>query len=288
MRDLYKAYETPPGCHDVPFIYLYDATELTNGRSYTDLALKLDGDSDFILRRIAGVGTLTNFFAYRNASGSYVWQPLVALAAAQADISVGPEKIYPIDSQIRFDTGIINKRTARTGGTDYLSYIAFQGAKRFHSESQDNPCDYRPRSYQYVLNIPAVDWVRGQYKRFSVRIDATGDFELQRIIQVNGTNVPDIRVGVFFYQLYDPNRWPMMSAPVPDGFIIDQQSDILAADGDVVVPGVFPVPSMLYPRMSQIIVDLWATMSTPQGDCWQIMFDGVERIPLDGNAPVYS
>jgi hypothetical protein len=87
--------------------------------------------------------------------------------------------------------------------------------------------------------------------------------------------------------LYDPHKWQMMSEPVPDGLIIDQLNGILTSD-PAPMPGVFPAPAMLYPRLSQIVVDLYATQSTPQGDCWQIIFRGMERIPLIGSAPVYS
>lgn len=297
MSNLYRQYSTPQGCHDVPFIYLFDANDLHNGSDYVGrLNQKLDSDSTFILRRIAGVSSVAEFFTYRNNSGSYVWQPPVAVTGPtgtpgnSADISVAPEKFYggpQAAGQIRFDLLNVAKAVVPDTETDYLAYIAFQGCKRFGWDIEPDPCAYRLRHYQYVLNIPAVTWTRGQYRRFNVKIQNTGDFELYRIIQVNATNVPDTRVGVFNYMLYDPHHWQMMSLPVPDSLIVDQINGILTTDA-APMPGVFPAPGMLYPRNTQITVDLYATQTIAQGDCWQIIFDGAERIPLRGDAPVYS
>ncbi len=291
MRDrLYQPYRTPQGCHDVPFIYLFDGNDLVNGQDYVSrLNVKLDSDSQFILRRIAGVSSVAEFFTYRNNSGSYVWLPPSAVSGQQADIGVPFEKTYGgiNAAQIRFDLLSVTKAVAASGGSDYLAYIAFQGVKRFPWDVEPPPCPYRLRSYEYVLNIPAVDWTRGDYRRFVVDVNHTGDFELDRIVQVNATNVPDQRVGVFNYMLYSPQRWQMMSLPVPDSLITDQANGILTSD-PAPMPGIFPAPAMLYPRLSQIVIDLYATQSTQQGDCWQIFLIGQERIPLSGNAPVYS
>ncbi len=297
MRNLYTPYQTPAGCHDSPFIYLFDGNDLTNGTDQVGkLSQKLDADSQFILRRIAGAQSVAQFFSVRNNSGSYVWQPPISVlgptggVSNQGDISFPFEKLYggpEAAGQIRFDLLTVTKAIAPSGGSDFIAAIAFQGVKRFPWDVVAPPCPYRLRSFEYTLPIPAVDWVRGQYRRFHVKIDKTGDFELDAISQINATNIPDIRTGVFNYMLYDPHKWQMMSAPVPDGLIIDQLNGILATD-PAPMPGVFPCPAMLYPRLSQIIVDLYATQSTPQGDCWQIIFRGMERIPLDGDAPVYS
>jgi hypothetical protein len=298
MRDLYQPYKTPPGCHDVPFIYLFEGNDLTNGTDLINrLSVKLDDDAGFILRRIAGAQSVAQFFTYRNNSGGYVWLPPMSTLGPtggnsnQADISVTPEKFYgglSAAGQIRFDVLNVQKAVALSGGSDFIAAIAYQGVKRFPWDIKEpTVCPYRLRSFEYTLPIPSVDWVRGQYRRFSVKIDKTGDFELDSISQVNATNIPDTRTGVFNYMLYDPHHWQMMSAPVPDGLIIDQLNGILTTD-PAPMPGVFPCPAMLYPRLSQIVVDLYATQSVPQGDCWQIVFRGMERIPLSANAPVYS
>ena len=173
----------------------------------------------------------------------------------------------------------VAKAVALSGGTDYLSYIAFQGAKRFPYDVVEAQCPYRLRSYEYVLHVPSVDWARGQYARFSVKVDHGFDFELDSICQINATNIPNTRVGVFNYMLYDPNRFQLMSLPVPDSYIVDQINGILTTD-PAPMPGVFPCPAMLYPRLTHITLDLYATQSTPQGDCWEIVFRGMERIPV--------
>lgn len=291
MRNLYTPYRTPQGCHDVPFIYLFDGNSLTNGADFVNqLSLKTDADSEFILRRIAGASSVGQFFSYRNSSRSYAIKPPVSTIGQQADMSVLPEKFYGNSGGagvIRFDILNVAKAVALSGGTDFLAYIAFQGAKRFPWDIQPAPCAYRLRSYDYVLSIPAVDWVRGEYRRFTVKIENTGDWEMDSIVQVNGTNVPDSRTGVFNYMLYTPQKWQMMSAPVPDSIITDPLNPLLTTD-PAPMPGVFPCPALLYPRLSQIVIDLYAVQSTPQGDCWQIIFRGQERIPLRGDAPVYA
>jgi hypothetical protein len=294
MSNLYSPYITPPGCHDVPYIYMFDGTGLTNGTSVNNtLSTKLDGDAEFILRRIAGASSIAQFFAYRNYSNSYAWLPAAAIAGPQADISVVPEKHYPRESQIRFDLATITKAVAVSGGTDFLAYLAFQGVKRFPWEKAPYPCPgYITRGYQYVLNVGPVTWTRGNHQRFSVRINAGLDFELHRIIQLDtGTATPPLsggvplvttdRVGVFNYWLYDSSGYPLSNAPVPDSYIIDQISPIFQAD-PAPMPGVFPCPGILYPRQSQILVDLYAVQSVAQGNVWQIIFDGMERIPVSG------
>jgi hypothetical protein len=278
---------------------LFDGNDLINGTdAISRLNVKIDSDSKFILRRIAGAQSVGQFFTYRNASSSYVAKPAIwtgnpvpgAGLGNQCDIGVLPEKFYPENGQIRFDVFGVNKAVALSGGTDFLAYIAFQGAKRFPYDVTEAPCPYRLRSYQYVLDIPIVDWTRGQYRPFSIKIDHGYDFELHRIVQLdNGSFVPSSgggipvpatsRVGVFNYMLYDPNRFQLMSLPVPDSYIIDQINGIATADPSP-MPGVFPVPGMLYTRMTHITLDLYAVQSAPQGSAWQIVFDGMERIPI--------
>ena len=297
MSNLYTPYKTPPGCHDVPFIYLFNGNDLVDGADYQSrLAIKTDADSDFILRRIAGASSVGGFFTYRNASGSYAWLPAACVYSAthttpsnQGDISVLPEKSYPPNGTIRFDLLQIVRASAASGPPDFIAYIAFQGAKRFSYDVVEPPCPYRLRSYQYVLNTGPVTWTRGQYQRFTIKVDHGYDFELLRLIQLDvtthasgsggGNPLPATdRVGIFNYMLYDPNRFQLMSDPVPDGLIIDQIGGIFPAD-TAPMPGVFPCPGMLYPRLTQITVDLYAVQTAPQGDSFQIIFDGMERIP---------
>jgi hypothetical protein len=296
--NLYQPYQTPPGCHDVPFIYLFNGNNLTQGIDYINsLSQKTDSDSQFILRRIAGAPSVGQFFSYRNASSSYVWKPPISVLSPingfgsnQGDISVVPEKYYPENGQIRFDLRIIAKALAASGGTDFLAYIAFQGAKRYPWDIVEPPCPYTLKSFQYVLNIPAVTWTRGQYQRFNIRIDRGYDFELLRLGQLDtSTHVPPSgggvrlpatsRVGIFNYMLYDPNRFQLMSDPVPDSYIIDQLNGIFPADPSP-MPGVFPVPGMLYPQNTQIVVDLYAVQSVALNHSIQIIFDGLERWPI--------
>jgi hypothetical protein len=298
MRNLYSPYQTPRGCHDVPFIYLFDGNSLTNGTDVMDqLSMKVFSDADFYLRRIAGTQSVAEFFSYRNASSSYVWQqPFwtrginAALGASnQGDIGVVPEKLYPGNSVIRFDLLTVNKALAVSGGTDWLAYIAFQGVKRFPYDVTEAPCPYTTRAAQYAITVGPVDWTRGNYKRFKIKINRGYDFELLRLQQLDlgqttpasGGGIPTVatdRVGNFNYVLYDSNEYQMMSAPVPDSYIIDQTAPIFADPSPC--PGVFPCPGVLYPATTQIVFDLYAVQSAPQGSIFQIVFDGVERIPV--------
>lgn len=107
LSNLYRPYRTPQGCHDVPFIYLFDGNDLVNGSNQVGrLNIKLDADSEFILRRIAGVSSVAQFFSYRKNSGGYVWTPPAAVSGQQADIGVPFELTYgglQGAGQIRFD-----------------------------------------------------------------------------------------------------------------------------------------------------------------------------------------
>ena len=76
MRYREEPYRTPPGTLDAPFVYVYDASALTDGQTYQDVAKSIQGDSDFVLRVIRGLDTVlaaapNGKFSYKNPNGSY-------------------------------------------------------------------------------------------------------------------------------------------------------------------------------------------------------------------------
>ncbi len=58
--DKMQSYRTPEGKIDIPYVYLFDATGLTDGQSYQYLNVLMDHNSDFILRAVRGMNLCLN------------------------------------------------------------------------------------------------------------------------------------------------------------------------------------------------------------------------------------
>src|SRR4051812_28627808 len=129
-----ETYRTPPGMTDYPFAYVFDATGLTNAQNYMDLQLPLQGDSEFILRHIAGVPLCIaaaadgGRFNYKNASRSYTTSAIATGIVMPDNFTVVPEKLYPFNASIYLD--LFDVLRDNTGVSPaFNSYIAFFGAK---------------------------------------------------------------------------------------------------------------------------------------------------------------
>jgi hypothetical protein len=134
MRLIEQPYQTPQGYIDSPFAYVYDGTGLTDGATYQSIGKQLQGDSDFILRRIVGVPNVIassqagGRFNYKNPSQTYAAGNPGAGIAFNNCWPVVPEKIYAANRQITFDLYDVSRSFNACGGTPiYNSYIAFMG-----------------------------------------------------------------------------------------------------------------------------------------------------------------
>jgi len=270
-------YRTPPGYIDFPFFYVYDARGLTDGASYYDVSLPLQGDSDFILRRVTGIQTVvgaTGQWRYRNANGAYTSS--AAMFAPANSRTVLPEKAYPYNTSIRFDLLNVARQSVACAPTIYTSFLAFQGVKRF-IQGQGYPTGrtaYRYREYKwaYPVELTLSSFNGSEPVRFTQLLD-NFDFELLRVSvsYQDGTAVTTPDFGI---TLYDPNSHQFSSLPVNVDFINNAFARFPSQKS------IFPVPGILYPAGSQIQFDLTSYLCLAGGaKNYEILFDGVQRLP---------
>lgn len=294
-------YKTPDGFVDLPYAFVFDATNLTNGLNYQNVAVPIQGDFDsFILRHIAGVPLCVSSvnsslvggrFNYRNANSSYALGNASIGAIFPANWPVVPEKVYPIGSSIAIDLYSVSKNATACGGTPiYNSQIAFFGAKRFRKGSifvQETPYDYFERWYTFNYSV-TVDWAHfnssgavQQPHRFRQRVDSF-DFELLRVIVSPPlTSGASLHTNDIQLTLFGPTERQMSSLPLNQGFInsgwIDGSVDFYAAPP---YQAVFPTPSIVYPANSVIEFDVVSMLcSTSIPVTYTISFEGIWRLP---------
>jgi len=293
VRIIEEPYLTPDGTLDFPFAYVYDTSKFTDGQNILNIAQQLQGDSQFILRRIMGLPSVVNTAAaggrwnFKNASGSYAaGNPSTGIVPFNT-WSVVPEKLYRVNDQISFDLYDTLRANNACGETPiYASQIAFMGVKRFAQNSgyprQITPYKYREVTYKYAFEL-TINWshfdVNGNAQppqRFVQQMD-NFDFELLRVsISVNPSGsaltTPD-----FAIQLYDANLHQFSSAPLLQGFV--NAGRPTPATSSPYQP-TFPTPSQIYPAGSAITFDITSLLcatSIPQS--YEILFDGIWRYP---------
>jgi hypothetical protein len=293
LKIVEEPYWTPDGTLDFPFSYVYDASALTNGANVQNIAQQLQGDSDFILRRILGVPNIVasasagGRFNFRNASGTYAnGNPSTGIVVPNV-WSVVPEKLYRVNDQIAFDLyNILRANTACAEGTLYLSQIAFMGVKRFAKGStyprQITPYKYREVRYTYAYQL-TINWghfnaagVVSPFQRFYQPMD-NFDFELLgiRICQPGSSGA--LTTQDFSITVYDANMHQFSSAPMLQGFYnAARQTPAVCSP----YQACFPTPSQVYPAGGSIAFDITANLclsSLPQS--YEIDFDGIWRYP---------
>ena len=273
-----EGYKVPPGYLDFPFVYVYDGRALTDGNTYYDIALPMQGDSDFILRRITGIQTLvstTGQFRFRGANGAYAMSnPVLAGANSR---TVLPERVYPYNTAIRFDLlSVARQSVACSGDTIFTAFLAFQGVKRFIATpgvpTGKSAYQYREYKWGFPIDLTLAVFNGADPVRFIVPINDY-DFELQRIAitYADGTAVTSPDFGV---TLFDPNRHAFSNLPLNVDFINNAFVRFASQKS------VFPVPSILYPTGSQIVFDVSSYLCETGGDQdYQILFDGLQRLP---------
>lgn len=293
MRIIEEPYLTPDGTLDFPFAYVYDAGKLTDGTSVFNISQQLQGDSQFILRRIMGVPAVVNSaalggrFNYKNPSGNYAnGNPSTGIVVPNT-WSVVPEKLYRVNDQISFDLYNVLRQNNACGGTPiYASQIAFMGVKRFGAHSgyprQVTPYKYREVKYSYAYEL-TINWAHfdtsgnvQSARRFNQQMD-NFDFELLRISISKNPSGSALTTPDFSIQLYDPNMHQFSSGPLLQGYMnagrpTPQTSSPYQAT--------FPTPSQIYPAGGQITFDITSLLcSTSIPQSYEILFDGIWRYP---------
>jgi len=296
QRLIEEPYLTPKGKLDIPFAYVFDATKLTDGLTIYNLAKALQGDSDFVLRRIVGVNNCVNTpalggaFNYKNPSGSYTASPTTIGIRAWPNWVVLPEKVYSYNTQISFDLfNVLRDFNACSGTPIYTSYIAFFGVKRLPVQSgyrsNTTPYRYKEKKYTYSINFTLTQAhlnASGGTNapiRFSQLID-NYDFELQRISisYANAIgNTGALTSDDFLIQLYDPNMHQLSDMPLNQSYVNNGKSSqtLFQPYG-----GIFPVPPLVYPAGAAITFDVTSMLcSTSVPQSYNIIFEGIWRIP---------
>jgi len=191
-------YTPPDGYYDLPFTWTYDASKLTQGKTYLNQYVYLQGGyGDFVLRRVVGlgrilagqVGTAVGQFQIQDNGGKYIESAPVYGAisvAAQAstptdDMGFAPELLYQETGAIKFDLRAVNLPTALS-----TAQIAFQGVRRMKGTTVKNPTyQASPRSYTYI--VPAgVGGPVGSYSTVRTKVN-NYDFELHQTIILETT-----------------------------------------------------------------------------------------------------
>jgi hypothetical protein len=246
-----------------PFIYTFDADTaglggipLVDGQSYRALALNLNSDAPFILRRIAGlpnigVGQPLARWRLYNQQGAYM-QSGPSLVANQPDYPIIPEMAYDPGAQIRMDLDNIGLGAipfAAGGSTpNYYSQVAFQGVKIFQGTGYQTPYRYYERYYTYTqeLTIDYAGRLPSTYTsltspgQYSVEMNDY-DFELLYVnlgMKVDGATTITPTENKAKMMILDQYQNQLMSAPVLAEYL---------DWGSGVNNSVFPCPGVVYP-----------------------------------------
>jgi hypothetical protein len=298
-RLIEEPYHIPKGAQDFPFCYLFDASGLTDGSITQNIVIQLQGDSTFILRRIAGVNLCVASAAsggrwnYRNASQSYALGNPSTGCVAYKNWTVVPEKKYGPNDQIAFDLyDVLRTSAVATEGTIYQSFIGFFGVKRFAEgmgyATAITRYPYRefPQIYTFPLTInwghfTAAGLLQGP-RTFWLQMD-NYDFELLGISITAQGSAGALSTPDFAITLYNPSKFAFSNLPVLQMFY-NRGKPTSATQPPY--NGTGPVPSIVYPAGSQIqfdITSLLANAALPV--TYNIDFQGIWRLPCAGRNP---
>lgn len=304
--------------YETPFIYAKNIVQLSTSASpitgptgaYNDV-VRSQGDSDFFARRaLACLNFLDmNQQAFISGIGNQTLGSFIGL-----DMPLAPEKLYTLGSDIPFQLqqnhGQITNNVAFMtfpGGTTAFAQIAcpmFFGVKR-RNGAPDNKPNYRfsEADYSYVLNFtqnwtylqaPFTNLVVAAPRTF-IKTVLNYDFELQALefsAFFNNANSGQESYNGYMIKLYDANGIALMSDYVPITYLSRNGGFSGSSARPVGTPGsnlpwwpnAFPCPPVLYPKGSNIqmdVISLLDTSGTGGGSsiAQTVHFSGVNRIP---------
>lgn len=294
-----QPYRTPEGKVDFPFAYVFDGTSIADAQAVRqNNAVQLQGDSEFVLRHIAGVNLCVNTaanggrFNFKDADQRYANGNPSSGIVFPPNWPVVPEKWWPNNNAaILFDLYQTLRAFTVCGATPiYTSYIAFFGVKRFVGRPYETPYRYWEQKYTYSFDL-TIDWNHFQSaaivappRRFFVLIDRY-DFELMRLSVTKTTSGAVGRTGAlttddFQILAFDANMRQFSSLPLNVTFVNSGRPT--AATAPQYQPAL--APSVIYPVGSAITFDITSMLcgaaATPQ--TYNIAFDGIWRIPQSG------
>jgi hypothetical protein len=283
-------YQPPPGYYDLPMIWIYDGSALTDGT----VALPnqqvpiFAGFGDFVLRRIVGLNnvlsknTPNGQFQVRDAVGRYIQsvpQNIGSggpgqIAVSSADIAVIPELLYRENRQIYFDLYNILRAVDYGGVSHFGAQIGFQGVRRLPGAQSpfDPTFTCKPKTFTYTASATlsqSTAIVSPVQHIYTTVLDY--DFELheiQIVYTVAGGPGPGLDPAVTLCQLFDQNNVACSYQPVTDQYI-----NSLSAWGNGAL-----VPPLLYRVSSQIRMDVVSLVGT-NNVTMLINYVGKQRIP---------
>ena len=172
VSKLARLYHPPAGYYDLPFMWIFDASQLTDGSTFRNQRVPiLAGYGDFTLRRIVGLDrVLSNAaaipgqvnppgqFQVRDSRGRYLQEVPTYIGTGgpgvntqtSGDIAIVPELEYKENTQIQFD--LIDVLRALDGGAAsvFAAQIGFHGVRRVAGRSPlDAGYKYRPKHFMY-------------------------------------------------------------------------------------------------------------------------------------------
>jgi len=289
-RLIEEPYRTPEGRLDTPFAYVFDATGIADNQAQVpNLAKTLQGDSDFILRRIVGMSNCVNTaalggkWAFKNASGSYAMGNAGSGIVAYPNWVVLPEKLYPINTQIVFDLFNTLRSSNGCASPIYTSYIAFFGVKRLSVDrgyrSNKTAYKYKEKKYSYSVNFTITVAAGSAPFRLSQLID-NYDFELQRIAICYANtigNAGTLTTDDFLIQLYDSNMHGLSDLPLNQSYINNGRTSFHVPTN---LQSIFPCPTIVFPAGSAITFDITSLLcSTSVPQSYNVIFEGIWRVP---------
>lgn len=294
MKLLEQSYITPVGYRDFPFAYVYDGSGLTDATTYQDIQIPLQGDSDFILRHIAGVTNVVNTAAlggkwnFKGHSRQYAIGNQSTGIVAFPNWPVVPEKKFAYNESIWIDLyNVLRGNNACSGTPVYFSSIAFFGVKRFRDAAgyRTQQTNYRYKEmtqrWEFSLTINQPAYATGTTtpnppQRFIQLMD-NFDFELLRISIGQNGSTGTLQTQDFSVTLYDPNMHQLSNNPIPQGYFNTGKP---TPQTQPAYQGCFPVPSLVYPAGSSITMDVTSLLCPAQvPQTYDVSFEGIWRLP---------
>lgn len=268
-----QLYQTPEGFIDVPFVYVFDGRELTDGTDPENLAVALQ-DNDFFLRSVAGMDTVAGTWLYEDASQR---EAMSALIATTPRYTVVPEKVYPGQGQIRFRLGTVAKAANVSG--NFVSFIGFQGVRRAPKDNapyllHETPYDYWEKDYAYRLSMDLDFYADGGSGSRQFEVDVQNyDFELNAVYVRRTDTDAALGADTFLVVMYDASGYYKLSnRAFPVRWLNYSQGSNYFS--------VFPVPPIVYPNTGVIRFDVETLLDQADGPhTYEFVFKGKSRIP---------
>ena len=310
-------YQAPPGCYDSPFIYVLDSQDIAAGlvgNIADGLRVRMDGDGDFILRRVAGVQNLAGigsvFQVYDGNGVEFFSVPIQAVDAFAVpnvwydDFIVCPEKTYPRTGELRVDLSNFTPNVKASGVSGGFSFprgeMIFQGVKRRHGEGKRALYPYYEKPYILRYNF-LLDWIGCVFSgagaflgfntphTFQVNVD-NYDFEIlyMNLYASSGGAIGFYPViggnPVMRLMLYDEAGIQVYKQPVNCDYIFN---NAMGTTGTTIFT--YPMglsPALVYRAKSVIKFDVYSLLLAldllPVPTQLEIEFVGVQRIPCGG------